>query len=159
MKRRDGVVHRPTPAELLGGVHRTLAAEVLPELADGAAQRQLKAALVILRRLEQACERLPAYVDEEAEDVATTLRAVLGRVASTDPAAQTLASRLPDAPEAGAPYDSAGAARRDVDLQALLIEVDALLRAQASPALADLMALYARMVTRQEQAWATVRSA
>jgi hypothetical protein len=148
-------VREPDGAELIAGVRSALRADVLPALADGAAQRQLKAALVILGRLERSWGRLPAYLDAEAADIEATLGSVLRAVAAVDDGAlaEPFAEALAAAAAAPEPAD------RDERLQALLATVDARLRETDDPraerALAELMRLYRRMVDRQAAAWAT----
>lgn len=71
-------MHSPAPNQLLRGVADGLEAQVLPELDDANAQRQLKASLHILRRLERCWDRLPAELVADAEDMLTTLRGLGG---------------------------------------------------------------------------------
>lgn len=156
---------QPTVGELLGGVHRALTNEVLPEIPSGVAQRQLKAALVILRRLEHAWDRGPSYLEAEAADITATLRRVLsdGDVGDGDAEATALSERLPAVSPTAADDAPSAVAARDTELQTLLIDTEAYLRTRTDPdatsALADLRALYGRMLRRQDDAWATAPGA
>lgn len=119
---------RPSPQDLLRGTCDQLEQQVLPELEAGAAQRQLKAALHLLRRLERSWDRLPAYLAEDNADIAATL----GSFADGDPVATNLR------------------------LQEELIAADAEARdAHDEQRLAELRDLYRRMLDREAHAWGT----
>lgn len=71
---------KPTITELLGGVRRGLTEDVLPEVSDGGAARQLRAALHILGRLERSWDRMPAYLAADNDDIAASLNIALADV-------------------------------------------------------------------------------
>ncbi|MCW2958978.1 MAG: hypothetical protein JWP18_1781 [Solirubrobacterales bacterium] len=153
-------MHEPTHAALLRGVIGALEDEVVPVLEAGAAQRQLKAALVILRRMERAADREGAYLEAEADDTLVTLRRVLERE-SDDAAAAALARRLATiADRTAAVTDTAAARERDARLQALAVDVEAHVRERRDPGgCAELRHLHHRMLERQDRAWGTARAA
>jgi hypothetical protein len=64
---------RPTPGELLLGLRRELHDQVLPALPPGAAARQLRAALHVLRQLARSWDRQPAYLEADNADLERTL--------------------------------------------------------------------------------------
>lgn len=68
----------PTTGTLLRAVRTELTDQVLPELPDGAARRQLKAALHLLGRLERCWDRQAPYLEADNADLAHTLDIVLG---------------------------------------------------------------------------------
>lgn len=68
----------PTTGTLLRAVRTELTDQVLPELPDGAARRQLKAALHLLGRLERCWDRQAPYLEADNADLARTLDIVLG---------------------------------------------------------------------------------
>jgi hypothetical protein len=70
----------PTTGTLLRAVRIELTDQVLPELPDGAARRQLKAALHILGRLERCWDRQAPYLEADNADLAHTLDIVLGEL-------------------------------------------------------------------------------
>lgn len=147
-------MHEPTPAALLGGVIGSLESDVLPALDTGVAQRQLKAALVILRRLERAAGGEAVYLDEEAADVAATLGHVLA--SASDDASAELARRVAAIAAAAAGPDLIAARERDTKLQALAVEVEQHLHAVGyADGAAALRRLHGRMLARQDAAWGT----
>lgn len=64
---------RPTPGELLAGVHRELKEQVLPTLPAGAAARQLKAALHVLAHLQHTWDLQSSYLAADNADLRATL--------------------------------------------------------------------------------------
>jgi hypothetical protein len=62
-------MHSPSAPELLRGVSTQLQSAVLPAVQDPAAQRQLKAALHILRRLERSGSRMQQYLRADILDI------------------------------------------------------------------------------------------
>lgn len=74
----------PSPGDLLRGIRIGLAASVLPVVPKGVAERQLKAAVFILRRLERIWDLLPAHVDADNADVETVLGSVLTELVAAE---------------------------------------------------------------------------
>ncbi len=160
---------KPTTGDLLRGIRKGLEQSVLPELSSGGAQRQLKAALHVLRRLERSWNRLPSYLDAENRDIRNTLhevfRCLAGRGNELQSDYSLLQQRLVSA-SGPTGEDTAvcasPSAEQNLGLQELLVDIDALLRLDSTleveirrAALALLAALYGRMVDRELQAWAT----
>ena len=160
----------PTTGELLRAVHVELAAQVLPELPDGAARRQLRAALHLLRRLERSWDRQAPYLRADNADLDHTLDELLAGTGDDDryiPLRRRL-DRLRDEP----PELAGDHAVSDPDLrrlmavnhalQELLADLDAAVRAdQALPPEArssyatTLSALHRRMLARAAEAAGT----
>ncbi len=90
---------RPTTGELLRGVRLGLAEHVLPALPDGAAVRQLKASLHILRRIERSWDRLPAYLEADNMDISDTLGGLVAELAERGGGYPELSRRLASPPE------------------------------------------------------------
>jgi hypothetical protein len=67
------VVLKPTPGELLSGIHRELKAQVLPELPAGSAARQLRAALHALDLVARTWDLQSSYVAADNADLEQTL--------------------------------------------------------------------------------------
>lgn len=149
----------PNPGNLLGNLRRILKDKVLSALPAGAAQRQLKAALHLLGRLEKSWDLMPFYLQADNQDI----EAVLAGIAQDLPAADPLQGRvmvgLSSEPPANLPEgvncpDLARLVNRNQALQELLNEVQ---RAQMSPDQAELAKasseqlaqLYRRMTARQ----------
>lgn len=125
-------MQRPNPGMLLQGLRESLAATVLPAVTDGAAMRQLKAALHLLGRLERSWDLAQSHLAADNADIEQMLAAqpsigsaqkLEARLASVaveeprgfnDPALRTLAARnlalhtllleLPDDPALPALY-------------------------------------------------------
>lgn len=153
---------RPTPGELLRGIREGLQESVLPALPPGNAQRQLRAALHALARLERSWDRLPASLAEDLADMQQTIRGVLDAETSRPlpTLLQELAARLAAPLPAAAAVPGIGdralaqAAARHLELQEILDQYDAWLRAQADGAVRIqqrglLSALYRRMLVRE----------
>jgi hypothetical protein len=155
-------VLRPAPDELLQGVAAQLEAQVLPHVSSGAAQRQLKASLHILRRLGRCWDRAPGYLADDCEDMWQTLDALqcenpelLGDA--------TLRALLADATRRrghlgvqGCRAPLSDLATLHLDLQRCVTDVDRRLRAQPGADPADggaLRDLYRRMLEREAFAW------
>jgi hypothetical protein len=66
---------RPTPGELLDGVRRELAAQVLPALPPGAAARQLRAALHVLGELARSWDGHQRRFENENADLDASMTA------------------------------------------------------------------------------------
>jgi hypothetical protein len=152
-------MYSPSPEQLLRGVADQLEKQVLPEVERAAAQRQLKASLHILRRLEHCWDRMPAYLAADAQDMLHTLT----RLDSDDP---DLRRRLADATARQADIDAAGwqAPTRDLvalhqDLQGCVTDADRRLRERADgsdeASRGLLNDLYQRMLSRESHAWGT----
>lgn len=118
----------PKPADLLEGVIDALRESVLPALPPGAAQRQLRAALHALGRLQRSWDRIPDYRNADIEDMRATLESM-----STEPLRDDLTHQ---------------------ELQQLLVEIDTVLRDRSDPQARALDELYERMNERQLKAWA-----
>lgn len=162
---------RPTPGELLRGVREALRESVLPALPPGQAQRQLKAALHALGRLERCWDRLPAGLAADNADLRGTaqsvIAALLPQAGADAQQLQRLAARCaepaaaadPAVPGIGDPA-LARAAAENLALQQALTELDACVRGRperpARAAQLDALAgLYRRMVARERAALAT----
>lgn len=149
----------PNPGNLLGNLRRVLKDNVLSALPAGAAQRQLKAALHLLGRLEKSWDLLPFYLQADNQDI----EAELTRMARDLPAADALQGRLlaglgaepaDTLPEGINCPELARLVNRNQMLQALLIEVQsAQMSLQATPEATksseQLAQLYRRMTARQ----------
>lgn len=64
---------KPTPGELLSGIHRQLKAQVLPELPAGTAARQLRAALHALDLVARTWDLQSSYVEADNADLEQAL--------------------------------------------------------------------------------------
>jgi hypothetical protein len=166
---QGAVVIRPTVGELLAGVVAGLRNSVLCALPPGDAQRQLKAALHVLDRLQRSWDLQPAYLAADNADMRETLQSVLESLpADTQSAsvADSLRQRLTQTPGAN-PADLAGIndrslaaqAQLNMELQQMVMTCDSWLRARArtgDAAAAEqgrrLDHLYGRMVDRELQA-------
>lgn len=164
---------RPTTSDLLRGISASLRQSVLPSLGQGAAQRQLKAALHTLGRLERSWDLLPAYLEADNADMRECLETILGALkasGTTPPTALTSLEQTVAKVQDGQVASIAGFNDRalamqgalNLSLQALVVEVDGWLRAPPQSAnqvvatnIPLLDALYSRMVDRELQAWAT----
>jgi hypothetical protein len=151
---------RPSVSELLAGVCAGLEGSVAPALPDGAAARQLRAALTLLRRLERSWDRWTPYLAEDIQDMRESLRDIaMGFGSGTGAAAQAAQAtlqRLSSAevrPEIAFPFPDE---RTHVELRACIAalessirrdtEVDSEVRAQALALFAN---LHRRMLTRE----------
>jgi hypothetical protein len=83
---------------LLAGVSRTLLEEVLPHLAPRAARGRLYAAVEVLRNLERRLEWARAPLLDEADSIASALRAAAAPLRAAG--AEALAARWEAAPAA-----------------------------------------------------------
>ncbi len=129
------MINQPTTGRLLEGVVETLESVVLPELArGGAARRQLRAAIDILRRLAFAAPRIGPSLDADNADMAATLRG-LGPLA--DQTAIDNAAALPDRET------------RNAALQDALAVAQAKVEEERPEAAVALRALYRRMLERE----------
>lgn len=161
-------MRKPLVGDILAGITSTLRDSVLPALGDGAAQRQLKAALFSLGRLQRSWDRWPSYLSDDNADLRETLQTVLAAIA-THPdaraAADELTLRLGVARAAGdsTRFPSLAALGESNDeLQELACATDALVQHHktAAPALfapigTQLEQLYQRMIDRELTAWAS----
>jgi uncharacterized coiled-coil protein SlyX len=170
-------MHKPTVGVLLAGIADGLRESVMPAVAGGAAQRQLRAILHSLGRLQRSWDRWPAYLAADNEDLRATLEAALaGLTAASAPLPaelQALCQRLKTlTPEAYAQAQVPGindpalatASALNEAFQALLAALDTWLRAPAQAGLSagviqtqtqGLDGLYRRMIERELQAWAS----
>ena len=162
---------RPTTTELLSGVRRGLAEDVLPKVSDGGAARQLRAALHILGRLERSWDRMPAYLAADNDDIAATLRLALADAAADGADYSDLFARLAKATSGNDPHthqyrvhDTRLAVEIAVNeaLQGLLEDFDRRWRADQTldPDLREqleqrTLKLYMRMVEREAEAAGT----
>jgi hypothetical protein len=64
---------KPTPGDLLSGIHRELRAQVLPALPDGSAARQLRAALHALELVARTWDLQLPYTEADNADLEQTL--------------------------------------------------------------------------------------
>lgn len=69
-------MQRPSTGELLAGLAHALETEVLAALPDGAARRQLKAAVHLIARLERTWDLAPAHLAADNADIEGTLAAL-----------------------------------------------------------------------------------
>jgi hypothetical protein len=123
-------VLRPSTGDLLAGLRSSLTNSVLPILPKGEAHSQMKAALHLLRRLEQSWDLAHTHIAEDNADI----ERVIG----------PLAVVLPSVEDPTGYNDPAlrKAAARNVQLQDIL--------AQQEPS-AEIEALYRRMTARDSQ--------
>jgi hypothetical protein len=144
-------MHAPDHSELLLGVADVLREAVLVELDDGAARRQLKAALHIIERVGRSVHRTPGYLVADIDDMLRTLRAV-----------------VPTGAPLGPQVDDAAAARQAIETQGWSTPFEDLVRlhdrlqglvvalAGATPEHPDadreLAGLYRRMLDRESDA-------
>ncbi|HEY1968052.1 MAG TPA: hypothetical protein VGH89_08905 [Pseudonocardia sp.] len=70
---------RPTPGELLAGVHHRLREQVLPHVPSGEPTRALRAALHLLERLERSWDLMPAYLTADNADLRRSLAELADR--------------------------------------------------------------------------------
>lgn len=146
---------RPTPGELLAGVRRELAEQVLPEVASGAAARQLRAALHVLAQLERCWDLMPSYLAADNADLRASL-AELAALTGVAPAPRPVTV----APTPGVQDPALRSLIEDNDrLQADLGDVQRAWRArggadQPDPTAVDtlLFALHSRMAERARAA-------
>jgi predicted metal-dependent hydrolase len=88
-------VLEPSAGALLHGVRVELTAQVLPALPEGAARRQLKAALHTLRRLERCWDRQRTYLVTDNAYLLTVIDALLKMLAADPkPGYRMLGERL-----------------------------------------------------------------
>ena len=152
---------KPTLGELVGNISRSLREDVLGEVPQGAAQRQLKAALHALDRVERSWGQLGQMLIEDNRDITATLRDIVAALETEGTRApEPVLSALNDIPDEGSgnsQSDDFFASLMNVNehLQALLLVVDPWLRdlARQRPEtgqyLDDLSHLYRRMVARE----------
>ena len=70
----------PNPGSLIHSLRSNLNDSVLPALAKGDAQRQLKAALHLLGRLEKSWDLYGQHVREDNKDIETTIAAIFEKL-------------------------------------------------------------------------------
>lgn len=152
---------KPTIGDIVGNISRSLRADVLEELPEGGARRQLKAALHALDRVERCWKELGQTLFEDHRDIVATLRDMLAGLEtegvvvpeSFHARLQAAADEVPD--PARSRHFLAAQIDAHEDLQALLLEVDPWLRglikerAELESYLEDLGLLYRRMVARE----------
>jgi hypothetical protein len=164
---------RPTIGEVLLGITDGLRHSVLPALEPGAAQRQLKAALHALGRLQKSWDLMPAYIAADNDDLRPTLRTT---IAALEPVGlpRTLVERfnsVVDASVAGGDRQepiacvndaaTTALAQENLHLQGVLASLDEwldVLPPPDHPAVVEqrrcLRLLHGRMVDRELAAWA-----
>jgi hypothetical protein len=156
---------------LLRGLRASLASSVLPALPPGHAERQLKAALHLLGRLEQSWDRLPAWLAADNTDIQAVLARLFELVAAERPAVQApyqeLRARLlaancavPAIPARA--FNDSGAAEmaaNNLQLQASLADFEQALGQSGARSpfyracRQELAALYRRLIDRETLAW------
>lgn len=67
---------KPTPGELLSGIHRELKDQVLPTLPAGTAARQLRAALHTIDHLARSWDLQHSYIAADNRDLNETLQRI-----------------------------------------------------------------------------------
>ncbi|ABE36206.1 hypothetical protein Bxe_C0283 [Paraburkholderia xenovorans LB400] len=145
---------------------------VLPAVTGGAAQRQLKATLHALGRLQRSWDRWPAYLAEDNADVRRTLESVLPDLQAAAPASAASLAAIARQLETQAPGPAvqvrgvndpalAAACVLNEALHAVLASLEEWLRTpdQGAPAAREhalqiLGELYGRMAERELRAWA-----
>lgn len=95
---------KPTAGELLAGISTGLRRSVLTALPPGEAQRQLKAALHVLDRLQRSWDLLPPYLESDNADLRATLQDVLAlaaqrRLGALPAPIASIAGKLAQAPD------------------------------------------------------------
>lgn len=128
-------MQRPSPGTLLHGLRQSLTETVLPVLPKGVAQQQLRAALHLIGRLERSWDLAAAHLAADNADIA----AVLSRVIGPEALAARLAATPPDPIEGYNDPALCAAARRNLALHHVLLEV---------PDHDEVMELHKRMVAR-----------
>jgi hypothetical protein len=127
-------VTKPTIGELLDGVATSLRESVLPEIPAGPARRQIQAAISIIRRASLVWDKTGPYLYADNKDIEETLRqasSMLQRAQSNEDSAdlkllrQRLHAALDQRGDPDVEYPSAAAlGARNVELQALLVELE-----------------------------------
>lgn len=116
-------MQRPSTGELLAGLRRALAEQVLPALPHGVPQQQMKAALHLIGRLERSWDMAASHIEEDNADIAAVLGALLP--ANGEGALEAQLARIAVNTPAG--YNDpalAAAAQRNLALHQLLLEQD-----------------------------------
>lgn len=131
-------MQRPNPGELLRGLRKSLAEQVLPALPKGVPHQQMKAALHLLGRLERSWDLVAGHLAADNADIAAVLAQILPADGSTT-LDQHLADATTPAPDGYNDADLREAARRNLALHELLI---------AQPHNPSIAALYRRMTVR-----------
>lgn len=114
-------MQRPSVGDLLGGLRRSLEAQILPELPDGNASRQLKAGLHLLARLERTWDLAVTCLLADNADIESTLE-------DLRPSEPWLVARLGATPQEPPPsgFNDAGlrdAAQRNLHLHRILLDI------------------------------------
>jgi hypothetical protein len=154
---------KPNPGMLLARLRTSLKEQVLPELDDAAASKQLKASLHLIGRLEKSWDLYAQHVASDNADIEKSLTIVLQKLTDAGAEASAVAN-LQDALKrvgfGGADIPGLNdpalisASRRNLALQGLLIQVEDLLDCLSdSPELVSecrsgLARLYRRMTER-----------
>ena len=134
---------KPSIGELLDGVATSLRESVLPEIPAGPTRRQIQVAISIIRRAALVWDKTGPYLYADNQDIEETLRQAssrLDRAASAGTGAdlaglrQRLHAALDQNDASNMEYPSATAlAARNVELQALLADLQLALQVPSSP--------------------------
>lgn len=165
---------KPTIGDLLDGVASSLKESVLPEIPAGPTRRQIQAAISIIRRVSLVWDKTAPYLYADNRDIEETLRqacSALERAESNGgggdfkPLRQRLHAALDQRVDSDVGYPSPAAlGARNVDLQALLVELQQALHrpsssessgrlenAERTEVMAMLHGLFRRMLRRELQ--------
>lgn len=139
----ESVVTKPTIGDLLAGVATSLRESVLPEIPAGPTRRQIQAAISIIRRAALVWDKVGPYLYADNKDIEETLRqacSMLDRAQSDEngadlkPLRQSLHAALDQRGDPDLEYPSPAAlGARNVELQALLDQLQQALHGQSSP--------------------------
>jgi hypothetical protein len=140
-------VTKPTIGDLLDGVATSLRESVLPEIPAGPTRRQIQAAIIIIRRASLVWDKTGPYLYADNKDIEETLRQACsmldraesnGSGADLGPLRQSLHVALDQRGDSDAEYPSPAAlGARNVELQALLVELQQALHEPSSSEEAD----------------------
>jgi hypothetical protein len=136
-------VTKPTIGELLDGVATSLRESVLPEIPAGPTRRQIQVAISIIRRAALVWDKTGPYLYVDNQDIEETLRqasSMLERAESNGsgaelrPLRQRLHAVLDPRDASNVEYPSTGElGARNVELQALLVDLQIALQEPSSP--------------------------
>jgi hypothetical protein len=136
-------VTKPSIGDLLDGVATSLRESVLPEIPAGPTRRQIQAAISIIRRAALVWDKTGPYLHADNKDIEETLRQACsmleraesnGSGADLKPLRQKLHAALDQRGDPDVEYPSPAAlGARNVELQALLVELQLTLHGPSSP--------------------------